>query len=482
MNGHMKIQANSKSAPVLSPAGSTLLQRKCACGGTPGPTGECAECRRKRLLAGTPLQAQLNVSRPDDKYEREADQIAEEIMQMAEPRLQRQVADEADDQLVRPSLLCEQAGPYSCNDRGCSQFGKSCEPVEPGTMRGCKCARTTIPASSISQLEEETVQTQPASGHTPAAAEPISVAQSGGQPLPRNIRALFEPRFGHDFSKVRVHSDSKGAESARAVDALAYTVGNNIVFSAGQYAPSTANGQKLIAHELTHVIQQSTMSSNKLFRREQIAGGSAASTQQQEPPSCGCTPPPASSCRRISSGSDTREDVVRQAFQTAANWLPAAQAALQEYVDAPAGERANKAAAAPLRAHFNWPPSGRGPLRDTPPMVLGVINRLFDHFAQPVCANCQDECPCTGDDDPWACVPGAWENSNCVEFCEPFFANPSMQPHVVLHEMMHAWEAKGDISYENDGPPSYPPNALMAQSNADSYAALIRDLGQQSGP
>lgn len=83
------------------------------------------------------------------------------------------------------------------------------------------------------------------------------VLRSPGQPLDRATRAFFEPRFGHDFSKVRVHTNPKAVESARAVNALAYTVGSNIVFGKRQYAPDTIRGQKLLAHELVHVVQQS---------------------------------------------------------------------------------------------------------------------------------------------------------------------------------------------------------------------------------
>lgn len=66
----------------------------------------------------------------------------------------------------------------------------------------------------------------------------------------------MEPCFGRDFSRVRVHTDAKAAESARAVNALAYTVGHDLVFDAGQYAPQTMEGRRLIAHELTHAVQQ----------------------------------------------------------------------------------------------------------------------------------------------------------------------------------------------------------------------------------
>src|SRR5262249_51739086 len=82
------------------------------------------------------------------------------------------------------------------------------------------------------------------------------VLRSPGRPLDASTRAFIEPRFGHDFSQVRVHTDTRAAESARSVNALAYTVGRNVVFGAGQYAPQSYAGRRLIAHELTHVIQQ----------------------------------------------------------------------------------------------------------------------------------------------------------------------------------------------------------------------------------
>jgi hypothetical protein len=80
---------------------------------------------------------------------------------------------------------------------------------------------------------------------------------SPGQPLDAETRAFMEPRFGRDFSHVRVHTDLRAEESARAVDAVAYTVGNDIAFNTGRYAPGTQQGQYLLAHELTHVAQQS---------------------------------------------------------------------------------------------------------------------------------------------------------------------------------------------------------------------------------
>ncbi len=82
------------------------------------------------------------------------------------------------------------------------------------------------------------------------------VLRDPGAPLDQAARAFFEPRFGHDFSQVRVHTDTRAAESAQAVNAQAYTVGGDIVFGAGQYSPRSESGRHLLGHELTHVVQQ----------------------------------------------------------------------------------------------------------------------------------------------------------------------------------------------------------------------------------
>src|SRR2546425_13179281 len=94
----------------------------------------------------------------------------------------------------------------------------------------------------------------------PSTIPPIvhDVLRSPGQPLDAGTRAFMEPRFGHDFSQVRVHTDSRAAESAQAVNALAYTVGRDVVFGEGEYEPGTSHGRRLLAHELTHVVQQAS--------------------------------------------------------------------------------------------------------------------------------------------------------------------------------------------------------------------------------
>ncbi|SYX84025.1 DUF4157 domain-containing protein [Paenibacillus alvei] len=116
----------------------------------------------------------------------------------------------------------------------------------------------TPPAKST-QLEANKGLLQRSATRTekPSAIPPIvhEVLKSPGQPLEASTRAFMEPRFGHDFSRVRVHTDARAAESAREVNASAYTMGNDLVFDTGMYAPHTARGKSLLAHELTHVVQ-----------------------------------------------------------------------------------------------------------------------------------------------------------------------------------------------------------------------------------
>lgn len=121
-------------------------------------------------------------------------------------------------------------------------------------------------------------------GTTPAGVPSIvnDVLGSSGQPLDAATRAWMEPRFDHDFSNVRVHTDALAAQSAEAVNALAYTVGRDVVFGAGQYAPGTARGSQLLAHELTHVVQQAGRGANTQQTAKAISEPSDAAEVEAE--------------------------------------------------------------------------------------------------------------------------------------------------------------------------------------------------------
>src|SRR5262249_25361793 len=128
-------------------------------------------------------------------------------------------------------------------------------------QRKCVCGGSSGLMGQCAECDEKRLQLQrraddkSTSSYAPTIVR--EVLRSPGQPLDGKTRALMESRFGHDFSHVRVHADSRAAESARAVNAVAYTVGHDIVFSTRQYIPHTHVGQRLLAHELAHTVQNS---------------------------------------------------------------------------------------------------------------------------------------------------------------------------------------------------------------------------------
>ena len=181
----------------FSPAHSGLLQRKCACGSSPGISGECTECQGKRL------QRKLTIGSSNDPLEAEADRVADQV-------------------LAAPAHSKVSSGPP--------------------------------------RIQRFTGQATGDAGTAPAIVE--HVLSSAGKPFEPALRQDMEQRFGHDFSNVRVHSGAAAEQSAWDVNASAYTVGHDIVFGVGRFAPETHEGRRLLAHELAHVVQQSGVEGN----------------------------------------------------------------------------------------------------------------------------------------------------------------------------------------------------------------------------
>jgi hypothetical protein len=156
----------------------------------------------------------------------------------------------------------------------------------PGLLlqRKCDCGNHTMGGGcGDCAKKKSSLQRKAASGIQSSGVPPIvhDVLGSPGQPFDSNTRAFFEPRFGHDFSHVRVHTDDKAAESARAVDALAYTVGRDIVFGTGQYRPATNEGRRLVGHELAHVLQQGRTGATVGPQAKLVIGGPADTAEQE---------------------------------------------------------------------------------------------------------------------------------------------------------------------------------------------------------
>ncbi len=187
----------------------------------------------QRMLRSGTVQAKLVVNGPGDEYEREADRVAEQVMSMTEPAAPKQVQ--------RACPECEEVQRQHQEEEEEKLQAKPDERVQ----------RQTEP-----EEEEETVQKKgPGGGIVSRGLEAqIRSLRGVGQPLSPQVRSFFEPRFGHDFGQVRVHADAQAAEAARAVNALAFTVRDDIFFQDGVYDPYSSN--RLIGHELAHVLQQ----------------------------------------------------------------------------------------------------------------------------------------------------------------------------------------------------------------------------------
>ena len=189
------------------------------------------------------VQAKLKIGEPQDQYEREADQAAEQVLRMPEEELQRQTVE--DEKRKRPEEDMVQTKPASTVSR-----------IQRQAM--------TEEERKKRPEEETAVQAKEEAGETPSETDDvesqIESIRGGGDMLPGNVRTYFETRFGQDFSGVRVHKGAQAAETAQAINAKAYTTGKDIVFGAGEYAPETMEGKKILAHELTHVMQQGSVS------------------------------------------------------------------------------------------------------------------------------------------------------------------------------------------------------------------------------
>jgi hypothetical protein len=173
----------------------------------------------QRLLRSGAIQAKLRVGAPNDAHEQEADRVADRVMRGAGPG---------------PQLSCACGG-------GC-----------PRCQEKFSLQAKSLPGPSSPQLP-------------PLVNEVLS---SPGEPLEPAARDFMEPRLGRELGQVRIHRDERAAESARSVNARAYTVGTHVVFGAGEYAPSGDAGRRLLAHEMAHVVQQDRSGTLAVQRRE----------------------------------------------------------------------------------------------------------------------------------------------------------------------------------------------------------------------
>ena len=120
-----------------------------------------------------------------------------------------------------------------------------------------------------------------------SAGSSSALLSGAGRPLNSSLRAFFEPRFGFDFSRVRIFSDEQAARSAQSMGALAYTAGPNIAFGGRLFQPGTGDGRRLLAHELTHVVQQGHAAAMERRGVKVAVGRAIPAIQRDTPPGTG---------------------------------------------------------------------------------------------------------------------------------------------------------------------------------------------------
>lgn len=249
------------------------------------------------------LQAKLTIGAPNDQYEQEADRVAEHVMRMPENSTVASPQSSGGNVIQRTCASC--AKRYDTAAKvGQDNLCPECQ-IQTKSVAGqiSRVQRQEDITKEEDEEKNETLQTKPllqrqaeeeseeeeeedkalqadsAPGQTPnvtpAIGSEISAMQGGGQPLHPVTRAFMEPRFGHDFSQVRVHADTNAVKTSQLINARAFTSGHNIAFGAGQYQPETAQGKRLLAHELTHVVQQGVAGIQMPQVQRQVYGESA---------------------------------------------------------------------------------------------------------------------------------------------------------------------------------------------------------------
>ncbi|MGL4611889.1 MAG: eCIS core domain-containing protein [Trueperaceae bacterium] len=379
----------------LSPARITnvMLQRKCACGGTLGLTGECENCRKKR--------------------------------ETREQSLQRAAVDSS-------------------------------------------------PVGDVPPIVHD-------------------VLQSPGQPLDKETRAFMEPRFGHDFSQVRIHADAKAAESARAVKARAYTAGHHIAFAGREYQPTTRLGQQLLAHELTHVVQQQQGLAkagidSPYSSAEREADNNArllhSSAHLQ------FTRPPSVLARQADSTTTTVQEptgpndcrleqhhAIEPAVHESLNWLQQAVSKLDAFITTP-NQASNADARNALQRHFHT----------VDPTIARQVRDRLETIRTDMTSRNPFTVECHTDTDSTCSTSGAYvpgDNRSMIVFCPTFFSSSiSWRVETLIHEMAHTLLGGPHITDRGYGSDRVLPYLSTAEAltNAESFAFLAQELGTGSVP
>lgn len=249
---------------------AAVLQRSCGSGAAGPDCGQVAQAeehgrptlQQKSVTLPPFIQAKLTVSQPGDAYEQEADRVAEEVMRMHDPVMNTNSVGS-----TPPPAVSRYPAPGEPGKLG-RQAEAEGQPVEEDQFSTASILSfKEVPGASYDigpDLESQILQTR-----------------GGGAAMSTELRGFFEPRFGANFSAVRIHTEPAAAQTAQRVSARAYTLGSDITFAPGEFRPDSQDGRRLLAHELTHVIQQGNQVRTVMRACDcTVRGGSAATTAQ----------------------------------------------------------------------------------------------------------------------------------------------------------------------------------------------------------
>src|SRR5665648_732153 len=208
------------------------------------------------------VQSKLTVNKPGDKFEQEADKMADKVMRMPAP-----APPEKEEKVQRATLPEEKVQKATLPEEKIQKATLPEEKIQKATLpeekvqkkEEEKIQKANLPEEKIQKKEEEKLQRKGGDGTSAVASDTQSAIKSktsGGQPLSSEARSYMEPRFNADFSNVRIHNDPESARLSNQLSARAFTYQNHVFFSRDQYQPGTSEGKQLLAHELTHTIQQ----------------------------------------------------------------------------------------------------------------------------------------------------------------------------------------------------------------------------------
>jgi hypothetical protein len=375
----------------------------------------------QRLLRSRAIQPRLAISQRGDIYEQEADRVAEQVMRMPEPAVQR-------------------------------------------TCSACAAGGSTCPTCELEK--KPLVQRQTEHGSDSLASVPDDFIRNlgPGAPLDSDARAFFEPRFGHDFSNVRLHTGAKAAESARSVGALAYTVGNDVVF--GQSSGAVDARNRLLAHELAHVMQQAL----RKDENETANRHTPPTTLRKiiEPTISRAAIYPDATC-------DSVRDSITRAWPAARRWVQLAIRRLRE----------PSAVAGALQAHFRIDPNEAAHAAD-----LATVQRNFARMEQLFDTDIDNRCnratsgSCTLPDGRiYAAFVHAGRPqdgiTHCLASADVGFLSQESLLQTLVHEVAHlADPASTDHAYRSQAATTTYNRMTRAQAihNGDSYSEFARDL------